>query len=102
RQRTVDLGEGFQAWVRVSEVLPRPGWPGLHADAEAAGDGALLAAALRRLQKMPERPGGVAVALPEYSFRPDPRRDAMVEPSLEYRLLAVIKLWNVFHDFFPY
>ena len=102
RQRTVDLGEGFQAWVRVSEVLLRPGWPGLHADAEAAGDDALLAAALRWLQKRPERPGGAAVALPEFSWRPDPRRDGMVEPSLEYRLLAVIKLWNVFHDFFPY
>jgi hypothetical protein len=101
RQQEVDLGEGFQAWVRTSEVLPRPGWSGLHADAEAAGDEAMTAAALRLLQKMPERPAGAAVALPEFSFRPDPRRDGMTEPSLEYRLLAVIKLWNVFHYFFP-
>ena len=102
RQRAVDLGEGFQAWVRTSEVLPRPGWSGLHADAEAAGDDAVLAAALRLLQRRPVKRETRTAVLPEFSWRPDPRRDGMVEPPLEYRLLAVIKLWNVFHDFFPY
>jgi C-terminal processing protease CtpA/Prc len=101
RQQEIDLGEGFQAWVRTSEVLPRPGWNGLHADAEAAGDDAMTAAALRLLQQPSQPPAGPVAALPELSWRPDPRRDGMTEPSLEYRLLAVIKLWNVFHYFFP-
>jgi len=26
----------------------------------------------------------------------------MTDPSLEYRLLAVFRLWNVFHYFHPY
>jgi C-terminal processing protease CtpA/Prc len=101
RQQEVDLGEGFQAWVRTSEIVPLPGWAGLHADAEAAGDDAMTAAALRLLQQPSQPPAGPVAALPELSWRPDPRRDGMTEPSLEYRLLAVIKLWNVFHYFFP-
>ena len=32
-QKTIDLGEGFLARVRVSEILPQPGWAGLRADA---------------------------------------------------------------------
>jgi hypothetical protein len=36
QQRTVALGEGFQALVRTTEIEPAPGWPGVHADVEAA------------------------------------------------------------------
>ena len=35
-QKTIDLGEGFLARVRVSEILPQPGWAGLRADVQGA------------------------------------------------------------------
>lgn len=106
RQRTVDLGEGWVALVRTSEIMPRPGWSGPHADVElppGAGDSALEGAALRLLREAwPKPPAGSAAPLPDAVWRPDPSYDVMTEPSPEYRLLAVFKLWNVFHYFFPY
>ncbi|HTQ80715.1 MAG TPA: hypothetical protein VMM92_12010, partial [Thermoanaerobaculia bacterium] len=48
-QQVVDLGENLAARVRVSETLPLPGWPGVHADVElpeAASEERVLAAAL--------------------------------------------------------
>jgi hypothetical protein len=34
--RSMDLGEGLTAQVRASELVPLPGWPGVHADARIA------------------------------------------------------------------
>jgi C-terminal processing protease CtpA/Prc len=105
-QRTVDLGEGWMAIVRTSEILPRGSWSGPHADVELppdAGDSALEGAALRLLREAwPKPPAGSAAPLPDAVWRPDPSYDGMTEPTAEYRLLAVFKLWNVFHYFFPY
>lgn len=109
----VDLGEGFQVWVRTSEILPQPGWTGLHADAEVPpppvtgsspeGDDPALTAGLRLLRETPaDRRGIAATPLADAVWRPDPRQDGMTEPTLEYRLLAVFKLWTIFHYFFPY
>jgi C-terminal processing protease CtpA/Prc len=107
-QRTIDLGEGFVARVRTSEILPQPGWTGLRVDAEAppAGSGGgdpAFAAALRLLHEWPKPAAGAPAApLPYGVWRPDRRYDEMTEPTLEFRLLAVFKLWTIFHDFFPY
>jgi C-terminal processing protease CtpA/Prc len=102
--RTVDLGEGFVARVRSSEILPQPGWPGPRADAEAPtgspGSDPAFAAALGLFQKWPKPAAGAS--LPEAVWRPDRRYDEMTEPALEFRLLAVVKLWTILHDFFPY
>jgi hypothetical protein len=110
-RRVVDLGEGWTAVVRTAEVLPRPGWSGPRAEAVVApvaaaqpGVDPAFAAALRLLREgWPKPPAGAqAAALPDAVWRPDPRYDAMTEPSLEYRLLAVFEVWNVFDSFFPY
>jgi C-terminal processing protease CtpA/Prc len=106
-QRVIDLGEGFVARVRSSEILPQPGWAGLRADAVAppagsrGGDPA-FAAALGLLHEWPKPAADVpATPLPDAVWRPDRRYDEMTEPTLEFRLLAVFKLWTIFHDFFP-
>lgn len=111
KRQVVDLGEGWIAMVRTGEILPRPGWSGPRADAVVAaattsepGADAAFAAARRLLREGWPKPlaGAQAAALPDAVWRPDRRYDAMTEPSLEYRLLAVFELWNVFHSFFPY
>jgi C-terminal processing protease CtpA/Prc len=106
-RRVVDLGEGWTAVVRTAEVLPRPGWSGPRADAVVATEpnaDPAFAAALRLSREGWPQPlaAAQAVALPDAVWRPDPRYDAMTEPSLEYRLLAVFEVWNVFDSFFPY
>ena len=107
-QRTVDLGEGFRARVRASEILPRPGWSGPRADVEvpSAGNGSgdpAFAAGLRLARKgWPPPSRARPEPLPDGVWRPDRSYDRMTEPALEYRLLAAFKLWNVFHYFFPY
>ena len=107
-QRTVDLGEGLQAFVRLTEAVPQAGWPGLRADAEvppvpAAGADPAFEAARRLVRDgWPAPPATPAVALPEAVFRRDPRYETMTEPTLEYRLLAVFRFWNIIHFFFPY
>ncbi len=102
----VDLGEGLTAEVRVSEIVPIPGWRGPRADVElpkGAGD-AVLQAAVAEVRK--EWPPAVQTAaappLPDPVFRPDRAYADMKEPSLEYRQLAVIRAWNVIHYFYPY
>jgi C-terminal processing protease CtpA/Prc len=109
-QRRIDLGEGREAVVRTAEILPLPGWSGPHADAEVApapdpaGGDPAFAAALRLLRDGWPKPstGALAAALPDAVWRPDRRYDEMTEPTLEYRLLGVFEVWNIFHYFFPY
>lgn len=109
-KRTVDLGEGLTAQVRVSEVVPMPGWSGIHADVEVpeghAGDtdGALQAAVAEARKEWPLAPASSSAPqpLPEPVFQPDRGYPEMLEPSLEYRQLAVIRAWNVIHYFYPY
>jgi C-terminal processing protease CtpA/Prc len=104
QQRTVALGEGFEALVRTTEIEPAPGWPGVHADLEAAPAEAEAEAAALRLA----RDGWAAPAvsdptpLPQPAWRPDKGYGEMTDPALEYRLLAVFRIWNVFHFFSPY
>jgi C-terminal processing protease CtpA/Prc len=101
-----DLGEGLKAEVRVSEVVPIPGWRGLRADVElpkGAGESALEAAAAEARKEWPAVAQTAASApLPDPVFRPDRAYADMKEPSLEYRQLAVIRAWNVIHYFYPY
>jgi C-terminal processing protease CtpA/Prc len=102
QQRTVALGEGFEALVRTTEIEPAPGWPGLHADVEAPPSEA-SAAALRLARDGWPAPAVSATAPPlQPAWHPDKRYEEMIDPSLEYRLLAVFRIWNVFHFFYPY
>jgi len=106
-QRTVDLGEGYEALMRTSEIVPFPGWKGLHADASADTADTAFAAALRLVKQPKESsPGAAAEAplqpLPDAIWRPDKTYLEMKDPSPEYRLLAVARIWNVIHFFYPY
>jgi len=98
--RPVSLGEGLTAQVRVSEIVPMEGWPGLHAD--AVGD---LTAAVAEIKKdgWGQIPHAAAAApLPGPVFRPDKTYPDMLAPDLSHRRLAVIRAWNVIHFFYPY
>jgi C-terminal processing protease CtpA/Prc len=104
---SVDLGEGLTAQVRVSEIVPMPGWSGVHADVEVPegdADGALRAAVAEARKEWPDVTVSSAVpqTLPEPVFHPDRGYPGMQEPALEYRQLAVIRAWNVIHYFYPY
>lgn len=104
--RTVDLGEGLKAEVRMSEYVPFPGWRGVRADVELpeeAGDAALQAAISEARKTWPPVDRSAAVTpLPDAVFRSDRAYKEIKELSLEYRQLAVIRAWNVIHFFYPY
>lgn len=106
-QSTVDLGEGFEAVVRTSEIVPLPGWEGVHADVEVAPGGDGDAAFEAALQWIASSPSGTpteatAASLPGAVWRPDKTYAESAEPGPELRLLAVIRLWTVIHYFYPY
>ncbi len=104
--RVLDLGEGVQARVRMSELIPMPGWQGFHVDAEVpeGQSEAALSAALAEARRPPAAatPSGSIVSLPDAVFRPDPTYPEMLEPDLPHRWLAVIRAWNVIYYFYPY
>lgn len=104
--RVLDLGEGVRARVRVSELVPLPGWPGFHVDAEVpeGQSEAALAAALAEARRAPvaAAPAGSVAPLPDAVFRPDAAYRDLLEPDLPHRWLAVIRAWNVIHYFYPY
>lgn len=116
-RRTYDLGEGFEAVVRLGEILPMPGWPGVHADivlpapdgAGGEGEDVALRTALAEARKAPVAPAaepraaaGTGQPLPDAVWRPDPAYRDLKDPSPEHRLLAVFRIWNVIHYFYPY
>ena len=108
--RRFPLGKDRMVQVRVSELLPLPGWPGLRADVEVpkgSGDAALAAALREARSRTSAKPAAPAVSpaapsLPDPVFRADRSYSDLVEPSLEYRQLAVIRAWNVIQFFYPY
>jgi C-terminal processing protease CtpA/Prc len=106
RAHRLDVGEGFVALVRLSELVHEDGSGGLHADvvvaADASGTDAALQVALdlvRRFEVAPKQ----GRRLPAHA---SPQRDEayneMSFPPLAYRLLAAFRIWNVIHYFFPY
>jgi C-terminal processing protease CtpA/Prc len=109
-RRSVPVGEGLVARVRVSEIVPFPGWRGVRADAEVPErkpgqkDDPGLDAALREAKAPDSAPAPIPASapLPDAVFRPDPVYRTMLEPDLDHRQLAVIRAWNVIHYFYPY
>ena len=108
----VDLGENVQAMVRITEYVPLKTWHGVHADIELPPLKGKLAAdiALRKARDfaagrvlLPK--GSIApsyTALAEAVWHPDDRYPSMLNPSGEYRLLAVFRFWSILHYFYPY
>lgn len=104
--RVVDLGEGTRAVVRVSEIVPFPGWRGVRADVEVpkdAAEKAFEAAVAEARKEWPLPAAAPAVQpLPDAVYRLDKTYADMKEPGLEHRQLAVVRAWNVIHRFYPY
>lgn len=105
----VPLPGGRHVVVRTSELAFSPGSPGLRADvtvpasSDVSESGPAFQAALKWLRAGRPRSstrGEVAsVALP--TWRPDNAYEAMEYPAPEYRVLAIIRFWNVMRWFHP-
>ncbi len=99
----VELGGGLTAVVRLSE-LPFP----LRADAEVArrskqgGRDVALQKALELARKPGKRTRTRPEQTPTARWRPDRKYEEMLYPSREHRLLALFRLWNTIHFFYPY
>jgi C-terminal processing protease CtpA/Prc len=121
RTRDVDLGSGLTARVRTSELVPVPGFPGLHADrivrapsgksdsgvgpGEANGEDPFIAEAVRLTT--PQASTSAAASTPVPPLPPgraqrDKTYPEALDPSPELRLLAVVRFWNVIDLFYPY
>ncbi|MFY9825993.1 MAG: S41 family peptidase, partial [Thermoanaerobaculia bacterium] len=80
-----------------------PGKAGTTADGTTADADAAFAAAVKLARDgWPPPSPSIPAPLPEPSGRLDKPYTEMIDPSPEYRLLAVFRLWNVFHYFHPY
>lgn len=104
-RQDIDLGEGLEARVRVSEILPVAGWPGVHADARiapGASDEEAVKASLAALGSKRPALAAAFAPLPDAVARPDNAYREMLDPSLEHRILAVARAWSVIHYFYPY
>jgi C-terminal processing protease CtpA/Prc len=107
--RHVPLPGGHRAVVRASELAFPPGAPGLRADVTVPPDsdegdaGPAFQAALRLLRtgaaRSTARASTQGAALP--TGGPDDAYEAMPYPAEPYRLLAVIRFWNVMRFFHP-
>ena len=106
RALRLGLGEGFDALLRVSELVYEDGSGGLHADAvitpDTSGVDAALQVALGLVRRFEMSPPQGRPLPAHASSRPDEAYAEMSLPPLEYRLLAAFRIWNVIHYFFPY
>ncbi len=106
--RSVDLGEGWHAEVRTSEVLYRGRPMAITPDVRVAGgatgdsDPALRAALRLAGQPRARRQAPEAAAVPAVISKPDRVYEDQLLPSVELRVLAAYRLWNVIHYFYPY
>lgn len=100
-----DMGEGVTVTFPTSEVISTDGYLGFRPDKRAARNGTADAALIEALalakspiRQRPPGPAGLAAPRPliERSY------SEMVFPSVEYRLLALFRYWNVIRYFFPY
>jgi C-terminal processing protease CtpA/Prc len=95
----------FYALVRTTELLSPTGETGFRPDvtvSATAGEDTALNAAIKSLAApTPSRPALAAPATQPRSSRDKPYAQ-MTFPSVEYRLLALFRFWNVIHYFFPY
>lgn len=99
----LDLGENLSAQIRLTEPVLENGMSGdLISDAvidnsDSALDKALeLARNFKSSRVVRQKLPAVSVSVRDKSYA------EMKYPSLEYRLLAAFRIWNVIHYFFPY
>ncbi|HXX23251.1 MAG TPA: S41 family peptidase [Terriglobia bacterium] len=104
----VMLTDGLQAQVRLGELVYPDGTGGFQPDmvmptSEPPGtEDAAFQAALGLLTSPPAHPP-LRTHLPALgASTPDRPYREMSYPAIEYRLLAVFKIWNAVHFFYPY
>lgn len=105
RGELIDIGEGFLAHFRISEIVHPDGLGGFAPDASlppSAGREALITSALAWLAAPTVR-AVEGRPLPAVAQPAGERAYAETDtPSLEHRLLAAFRIWGVIHYFFPY
>lgn len=102
-QTQVELGAGLTASVRLSELgIPMRADAVLPKRARSDKDETLQKAL--DLVKKPAKKGKAAreAELPPARWQADRKYEDMRYPSREYRLLALFRMWNVIHFFYPY
>ncbi|WP_241759624.1 S41 family peptidase [Pyxidicoccus parkwayensis] len=107
--RQVPLPGGYHAVIRASELAFPPGAPGLRADvtvpvdADEQDSGPAFQAALRLLRAGTAK-GSVRASVQNAALPiggPDDAYESMPYPAEPYRMLAVIRFWNVMRFFHP-
>jgi C-terminal processing protease CtpA/Prc len=104
----IPLRDGVVAEIRLGEIVNADGSGGFLPDqilapSQQLGEGdQALSAALELLKDF--KPGKTPRApLPPYAVpKPENSYPEMEFPPLEYRLLAVFRIWNIIHYFHPY
>jgi C-terminal processing protease CtpA/Prc len=106
--QSVDMGEGVTARFLTTELVHGDESPTLRADrrvaARAAGKDSGTAAALELAQakSLPRRRAKRGPKLPPARWKRDRTYADMSYPEVEYRLLALYRMWNVIELFYPY
>lgn len=107
KTEVLDLGEALSAQIRLVEPILEDGTsgdlqpdvvvPATEKDSDAALETALgLVRNFKPSTIARKKLLSVAVSMPDKSY------PQIKYPSLEYRLLAAFRIWNVIHHFFPY
>ncbi len=95
------LADGIDVEVRVEEEIAPDGRTGFRPDAVATVGALDLAAQVALGRQVPIAAGGPSSAALA-PRRPDEAYPTMGYPDREHRLLALFRLWNVIHYFYPY
>ena len=95
------LADGVKAQLRAGELVNADGSSGLRIDARVPTDRA-REEALALLDRPPASAPAGAAPPARAAPQTDKAYADMKYPSAEYRLLAVFRIWNVGHYFFPY
>jgi C-terminal processing protease CtpA/Prc len=111
RVETLPLTNGFAFHMRLTQLVDRAGVEALpHVDAEVSVDedrgpsGPAFKAALALLKDKnhARKSTNATEPLPPAVWRADRVYGEMTYPDLGYRFLALSRLWNVIHYFYPY
>lgn len=99
---TITLPDGVKVEMRITELVNPDGSIDLKPDvivSSGAKEQALKALTENRIAQKPTREPGPRTT--QTTEKDEPYAD-MVFPTVEYRLLALFRYWNVVNNFFPY
>ena len=103
---SIQLPDGIKAQIRTTELIYPDGSVELQPDSVVANTNAddAFNAAVRAVQenKLTERPKRRSASFTELIDQKDNQYPSMELPTVEYRLLALFRFWNVINYFFPY